>query len=135
MLMKLKILFVLSMIIICGCVSPEVRQTRQAEKARLEEQRIAEEARLEEQHQAEKVEEVLAVLDRYYQTPDKALMFLGEPTKRATGDKIFILQYEWSECACDAILSYDKKTKILVDWNITPCVFHGWKKFGFPDMD
>ena len=132
--MTMKILTVLSMLILCGCVSPEVRQARQAEKEKLEAQRVAEEARLEEQRQAEEVAKAIAIIERYYQTPDKALMFLGEPTKRANGDEIFILQYEY-ECACDAILSYDKKSKMLVDWNITPCVFHGWKKFGFPDED
>jgi hypothetical protein len=43
--MKRKILSVVLMVIMYGCVSPEVKQARQEEPARLEEQRQAEEER------------------------------------------------------------------------------------------
>ena len=70
-----------------------------------------------------------------YGTPDRALMTLGVPTNRTEGDEVLILEYQWSGCACNAILSYDKNTKELINPNITPCQVHGWTKFGFPEFD
>ncbi len=111
MFTKLRILSALVILIMCGCVSSEVRQEREAEKAR----------------------RLVLTLDQNFGTPDKTLMFLGKPTNTAEGDSIFILEYSWSGCACNAILSYDNKTRQLVDWNITPCQFHGWQRFGITD--
>jgi hypothetical protein len=62
-------------------------------------------------------------------------MSLGRPTERTEGDKIFILQYSWIECACSAIFSYDKKTKELVDWSIMACIFHGTERFGITETE
>lgn len=84
------------MVMLCGCVSTEVKLERQAEKDRLEEQRQVEEARLEEQRQAEKAEKrerALQIIYKNFGSPDRALMSLGAPTSRAEGDKIFILEY------------------------------------------
>jgi hypothetical protein len=78
---------------------------------------------------AEYKEQFLLTINQNFGTPDKALMSLGRPTERTEGDKIFILQYSWIECDCSAILSYDKKTKELVDWNIMPCLYHGIERF------
>lgn len=116
----LKTLSGILLLAMCGCVSPEMQQAIDEAK---------------EQRQAERDAQIQSIVSENYGTPDRALMFLGTPTDRTEGDEIFILEYQWSGCACSAIFSYDKETKEIVEWNIRPCSFHGWNRFGFGDLD
>lgn len=81
------------------------------------------------------VKDYASRLDFFYGTRDRALMKLGEPTKQFEGDKIKVLQYEWSGCVCSAILSYDKTSSELSNFEFSPCKIHGLERFSLPSME